>query len=159
MDYITVLYCTGIMMASAFQWVLNCTYWPRIDWDMSKNVKTHFFQITPISSGKKLPLHFYSYLSQLLVDRCGSIHIGKLKPSRFQYNTVQWSSPNGLKGTSILNIHSYTKKQMWWHIGGGTFSKLCIFSNIIWAPEGLKKPYYIFVCKFQFEWSTLVCTQ
>ena len=35
-------------------------------------------------------------------------------------------------------------------------SKISIFRNIIWAPEGLKKNYYIFVFKFQFEWSTLV---
>ena len=45
---------------------------------------------------------------------------------------------------------------MRWLIAGVTFSKICIFSNIIWAPEGLKKSYYIFVFKFQFEWSTLL---
>ena len=56
----------------------------------------------------------------------------------------------------MLNIPSYTKKQVQWLIAGGTFSKICIFSNIIWAPEGLKKSYYIFVLKFQFEWSTLM---
>ena len=56
----------------------------------------------------------------------------------------------------MLNIPSHTKKQVRWLIAGGTFSKICIFSNIIWAPEGLKNSYYIFVFKFQFEWSTLV---
>ena len=42
-DYITVLYYTGIVMCSDLQWVLNCTYWPIIGWDMSKNVKAQFF--------------------------------------------------------------------------------------------------------------------
>ena len=56
----------------------------------------------------------------------------------------------------MLNIPSYTKKQVQRLIAGGTFSKIGIFSNIIWAPEGLQKSYYIFVFKFQFEWSTLM---
>ena len=51
----------------------------------------------------------YSYLGQLLVNWWGSILIGKLNPSSFQYRTAQWSQINGLKVLSILSIHDYTK--------------------------------------------------
>ena len=57
---------------------------------------------------------FYSYLRQFLANRHGSIFIAKLKPSWFQFITVQWCSQSGLKVTQILNIHGSTKNKCWW---------------------------------------------